>query len=362
MEHTDSSERRLDEFLDRLIDDGVTPGYAALVCSADRFLYHRFGGLRSIVPIAAPVEEGTLYDLASLTKVIVTTTVAARLVDRGIVSYGQRLGTLLKDAGAYGDVTILDLLTHRSGLIAEVHLQEYVDSPVDAVPFILSLPPLNAPGKGCVYSCFGYIVLAHTLEQVCRSSFEALAQELVFTPLNMTESFFNPLVKGIAAQQIASTEIDTVDQVPLTGVVHDENARFLGGVSGNAGLFSSLHDVGIFSQMLLRGGLDEQGIPFLSPERIREFSLNYTHGLGAGRGVGFLLGTPVQQGGLATESAESYGHTGFTGTSLWISKSAGVAAVLLTNRVHPTRENRALIPLREEYNTRAFAVGTQVGG
>ncbi len=350
----ESNEDKLKAFLGKLMDDGVCPGLAAAICSEDKVLFTYIGGLKQRIPKQILMTESALFDVASLTKVLATTMISSVLCDSGQLKYDTPLQHYLESSGNYRCATIRQLLTHTAGFVAEQRLDAVVGQPDETLDYILGTQPIASPGTKYEYSCFGFIVLGKILERIVGAPLDSIARDLVFAPLGMDHTVFNPLQAGYGENTIVATEFDKTLQKVIVGTVHDENARFLGGVAGNAGVFSSLGDTVRFCQMLLRDGCGQRG-NFISHERVREFSTDYTYNLETARGIGFLLGSRGATPASENAGIGNYGHTGFTGTSLWISQSKKMAAILLTNRVHPTRHNTTLLPLREKFHSLAFA-------
>lgn len=357
MKYSQDNADQLQDFLDGLVSGHACPGIVASVCDPDHTLFIHVAGNQQLVPEKLPMRESTLFDLASVSKVVSTTMVAARLRDEGLLWYDRPLRYYLPKPGNYGDVSILQLLTHSGGFISGKHLDEHIKDPAEALDFILGVPPIASPGSLYEYSCFGFIVLGKILELVCKDSLDSIASNLVFSPLKMNNTLYNPLASHVDRKTIAATEVNKSSDTVLVGSVHDENARFMGGVAGNAGVFSTIEDMGKLCTMVLRDGASDTG-KFLSHERIQEFSKDFTPSLGVGRGVGFLLG-----GSKGTPAGKNtFGHTGFTGTSIWIHPEQKLAAILLTNRVHPSRDNQLLLPLRKTFHDLAFCLGANSHG
>lgn len=306
-----------------------------------------------------PARETTLYDIASLSKIVSTTMLAFRFLEDGRLRLYDTLEQFFPAPGDKKDITVLQLMTHTSGLPAHFYLSEKTNAPDGAARAILAQPLEHAPGALPVYSCMGYILLGRILEQLGGQSIDLLAQEYVFGPLGLAHTTYRPV------GDIAPTERDPATGELLCGVVHDENARFLQGLSGNAGVFSDLCDMTRFTQMLAQGGRLPDGTQFLSPATLRAALVNRTPGPGHEfRGLGFnLAGSPANFLGDLM-SPRAYGHTGFTGTSIAVDPDTGLFVVLLTNRVCPTRENAKLIRMRSLiHNAAAAEVGRmQEGG
>ena len=332
--------KELDAYLRRLMDERFAPGVAALVQDAGGILFSRTLGMRETGPRRLPLEPDTLFDLASLTKTLGITTASALLQEAGELDYEAPLERFFEDPGAFGKVSVRQLLTHTGGFIPTARLDLAVEEPGRALPFILRGPPAYAPGTAELYSCFGFIVLGAVLEKVCGLPLDRLISKLVLQPLGMTETCYRPLDRfADRPAGFAATEYDEVSGKMLSGMVHDENARFLRGVSGNAGLFSTVPDMSKWTGMLAASGRLPDGSAFLRPETIRSFYTDFTAGMEEHRGIGFKL-YPELSGGPA------YGHTGYTGTSILIEPERGLGFILFTNRVHPCRKEQRLVDER----------------
>ena len=295
--------------------------------------------------------ETTLFDIASLSKIVSATMIAFRFLEEGRLRLYDTLDTFFPDApGDKRDITLLQLLTHTGGFPAHFYLSGFAESPEDAAKAILSHPLAQAPGGDPIYSCMGYILLGKILEQVGNMPLDELAQQYVFGPLGMNHTTYRP------TGDIAPTERDAQTGDLLRGTVHDENARFLGGISANAGVFSDLNDMVTFTRMLAMEGKTLQGDSYLSPATLNAATRNRTpDSKGEFRGLGFnLAGSPKNFLGDLM-SPRAFGHTGFTGTSIAIDPDTGLWVVLLTNRVCPTRENTRLVRMRSLIHNAAAA-------
>lgn len=287
--------------------------------------------------------ENTLFDLASLSKVVSTTMVALRFLEEGLLSLTDRVGDIFPQAPAdKREITVFHLMTHTSGISPFFFLSKAAPGPEGALEAILARPLVQRTGEGPIYSCMGYILLGKILEKVGGAPLDVLARKWIFDPLGMSHTTYHP--QG----DVAPTERDSTTGKLIQGVVHDENARFLGGISGNAGVFSNIGDVSRFAAMLSSGGS-----PLLKPETLALAQENRTPQGPEHRGLGFQL-AGSEKCFLGTELGPgAFGHTGFTGTSLAVTPDGGLWVVLLTNRVCPTRENTALIPLRRQLHDTA---------
>jgi len=252
-------------------------------------------------------------------------------------------------------ITILQLLSHTGGFPDHFLLSDEAKTPEAAATVILNHPLAQAPGGDPIYSCMGYILLGKILEQVGGAPLDQLAQKLVFDPLEMNHTGYFP------SGDIAPTELDPATGTLLKGVVHDENARFLRGIAANAGVFSDLDDMITFTRMLACDGRTEHGTHYLSPAMLHTALINRTPAsAGEFRGLGFnLAGSPRNFLGDLM-SRRTFGHTGFTGTSIAIDPETGLWVVLLTNRVCPTRANTTFVRMRSLIHNAAAAEASRL--
>lgn len=360
----------LDRILMEPVNARLLPSVSAAVGNADGVLYRRSYGFSRCfaddapvldypapaITAPVPVTDGTLYDMASLTKVMSTTMIAFQLMQHGFITLDDTIGRFVAAPDDKKEITIRQLMTHTSGMVAAVHLEEVNPDPATALDSILGLKLRDKPGSSVEYSCMGYITLGKLLERIAGAPLDKLFDELVARPLGLKHSGYNPLAKG--ETDIACTEYRPELGKYLYGVVHDENARFQNGVSANAGLFSCLDDCIRFAQMLLRGG---EG--YLSPALLREATRCWTVGMGEARGLGFHINRmpnaePNRYGGPAGDlfSDGAFGHTGYTGTNLFVDPVSGLYAIVLTNRVHMTRSCDAHLRLRRTFGNTATAM------
>lgn len=335
--------------IDEAIEAGQTPGAVCLIGRGSEVLCHEAVGHRSFAPERLPMELDTVFDGASLTKPVATTTVVLRLAERGLLSIDDEVRHWLPEftGGGRERATLRHLLAHCSGLPAH---RNYSDALGDAVPAeerrdrvvgeICRLPLEHAPGQGTIYSCLGFILLEQIVRLASGREVDELAREGVFEPLGMTDTCFCPPPKLIA--RCAATE--QLTEGVLLGVVHDENARYLGGVSGNAGLFLTASDLARFARMVLGGG-ELDGTRILQAETV-EAMLTQQVGRGLERRcIGWRLANAADPHMHGAPTAESVGHTGYTGTCLWIDRASGLFVILLSNRVHMGRQ-ADIVPLR----------------
>ena len=328
----------IDRVIERGIKAGGYPGASVVVGRKGAMIWEKgFGRLGWTPESGGVVPARTIYDLASLTKVIGTTTAVMILFDEGKLHLDDAVSKYIPEFSGGGKerITLRMLLEHRSGLPAGRDLWRIAHTPDEARAAVISTPLFAAPGQFYEYSDLGADMLGFTAEAVAGEKLDAFLQRRVFTPLGMSDTHYRP--DASLRGRIAPTEIDPPRGYPLRGEVHDENAYALGGVAGHAGLFSTVSDLSIFAQMMLNGGTLD-GTRIIAESTVQLFThrgsaANSTRALGwdtcAGEyGCGKYMG------------ADAYGHTGYTGTSLWIDPDHEMFVILLTNRVHAARARR----------------------
>ena len=337
------------QLVEEFVTSRDTSGAVALIGYEGKTSGPKAFGNLSFFPHTEPVTADTIFDLASLSKVVGTTTITLKLIEEGLISLSDSLGKLIPTAPQdKSKITIQELLTHTSGLPAVYPL--YQDARFrnkeTALETVLKVPLSYATGSAVEYSCVGFITLGLVLEKLTGLPLDELFHEYVAEPLNLQNTSYGVPFEKL--NRTAYTEWDPDGKVFLRGMVHDENARGLGGVSGNAGLFSTASDLGVFCEMLLQEG-SYRGIQVLQPTTLALLQNNYTPDPSEPRTLGWLLPSPQGCSGSELISPHSVGHTGFTGTSIWIDFSRRFYGILLTNRVHPSRVNTALIQLRPKF-------------
>jgi CubicO group peptidase (beta-lactamase class C family) len=333
------------------VDDGAFPAAVVEVGTRDDVLWqHAFGKL-DVDPDSAATQTDTVFDLASLTKVIATTSVVMRLMERGMLALNQPIREWIPDwRGTNREhVTVRSLLTHSSGLTTWLPFfrdhtgrQEYQHA-------ICSLPLEYPPDTKSIYSDLGFILLGFIIEDAGGASFETQAMDLL-KPITSAPLMFNP--PSALRSQIAPTENDPWRGRKLVGEVHDENCWALGGAAGHAGLFGTAQAVGDFARAML-GALKGADARIAGAETVRLFVARAGAATGS-RALGWDTMLPTSSCG--TQIARSaFGHTGFTGTTLWIDPDREAYAVFLTNRVNPTRENTAIQTIRPALHDAVFS-------
>src|SRR5688572_8681600 len=325
----------IDRIVTRGISAGGYPGASVVVGRKGYAVFQKgFGKLGWTATSARVSSDKSIYDLASLTKVVGTSTAAMVLFDQGRLDLNAPVNTYLPAfSGGWKDsVTVRQLLTHRSGLPAGRDLWRVARTPDEARAAVLATNLECRPGQCYIYSDLGADVLGFVIEAVAGASLDHFLHDRVFEPLGMNDTFFRPA--DSVFYRVAPTEIAPPRGYPVRGEVHDENAYALGGVAGHAGLFSTAADLSIFAQMMLNGG-EYNGVRILSDSVVALF----TRRTAGTRALGW--DTADGDGGSGKFlNSRSYGHTGYTGTSIWIDPEREMFVLLLTNRVHAARARR----------------------
>jgi len=329
-------DRLLEEFRQR----GAFPGAVVAVGHRGRLVHLAATGRLSLEAGSPPVATDTIYDLASLTKVIATTTMAMILADEGRLDLDAKVQSFLPAfRGANKEkVTLRHLLTHSSGIDWWAPLYKEVKGKRAFLERIQAMDLVYEPGTQSKYSDLGAILLGEILERAAGQSLEEYTRERLFSPLGMKDTLYRPGADRVA--RIAPTEQDPWRGRMVRGEVHDENAFALGGVSAHAGLFGTAPDLARFAQMLLNGGVFEHR-RIVSRETVETFTRRATVP-DSSRALGWDTKSAEGSSAGTLLSPSSFGHTGFTGTSLWIDPERQLFVILLTNRVHPTRENNLI--------------------
>lgn len=326
---------KVDKVVARAIKAGGFPGAAVLIGRSGATVLEKGYGNLSWSGKNAVIPSRTIYDLASLTKVVATTTGIMVLFDEGKVRLEDPVSKFIPGfaGGAKDDITVAQLLEHRSGLPAGRELWRIALTPDEAKRAIIETPLECSPGSCLIYSDLGADLLGFIIEQASGQRLDHFLQARVFTPLGMSETLFRP--HWTLRDRIAPTELTPPRGYPLRGEVHDENAFVLGGIAGHAGLFSTASDLALFAQMMLNGG-ELYGTRIVADSTVSIFTART--GSRGSRALGW--DTCSDDGCGKYLSSKSYGHTGFTGTSLWIDPQRDLFVIVLTNRVHAARARR----------------------
>ena len=332
----------LDSLAAAAIADRAAPAVAIAVGRHGRLVHLRGYGAVDWAPGAPAVTESTIFDLASVTKVVATTTAAMILEEEGRIDLNQRVAWYVPEITDLPKqtITVRQVLTHRGGFEAFAPLYRTIRGKDAYLREIDARPLKSAPGTETVYSDWDLILAQAVVERVTGRPLDAFVRERVFLPLGMLDTGFRP--DPSLRPRIAATEVDTARGGLIWGEVHDPNAWAMGGVAGHAGLFGSARDLAVFAQMLLNGG-EYAGQRIVRPQTVARWTA--PQGAGSSRAIGW--DTPSGQSSAGRFfSPRSFGHTGYTGTSLWIDPERGLFVVLLTNRVNPTSANNKHTALR----------------
>jgi CubicO group peptidase (beta-lactamase class C family) len=326
---------RLDSILESAVAVGVAPGAVLAVGRHGRLVHLGGYGTLDTEPGSAAVDPSSIYDLASLTKVIATNTAAMILEEEGALDLDRPIREYLPgfDSPEKSGITARMLLVHQAGFEAFAPLFNEFRGRDQYLEQIDARPLRWEPGTRTEYSDWDLILLQLVIEQITGTPLDRFLEERVFGPLGMRDTGFNP--PASVHDRVAPTEIQEFRGGKVHGEVHDENAWAMGGVAGHAGLFSTALDLSVFARMMLGGG-EVDGVRILRPETIARWTAR--QGRGSTRALGWDTPSPRGSAGRYF-SARSFGHTGFTGTSIWLDPEKGVYVILLSNRVNPTREN-----------------------
>jgi uncharacterized protein YbbC (DUF1343 family) len=336
-----------------------TPGAVVLVARKGRVVYRKAFGDRAIEPTREPMTVDTIFDLASLTKIVATTTSMMILVERGKVSLADPVALYIPEFGKFGKerITIEQLMTHRAGLPPDNEIADYVGKTIDPIQKICELRLSYEPGTRFVYSDVGFIVAAEIVRRVSGERIDSFAQNNIFSPLGLQDThFFTPKVLEILGGELELLKfLVFTEKEPafksnnvllriaptenregrwMRGEVHDPRAYEMGGVAGHAGLFSTADDLAIFCQMILNKG-EYNGVRILAPYSVDRMVSAQTLPTSQMRGIGWDVNTSYSSNRGDLFPVGTFGHTGFTGTSIWLDPASETFVVLLTNRVHP---------------------------
>lgn len=353
-----SGSAALDAQMDQAVRSGLIPGGVLLVGHDGKIVHRRSYGNRALVPARETMTVDTIFDIASLTKVIATTPAIMKLVEQGKISVGDPVTKYLPEfQGGKSGITIRDLMTHFSGLRPDLDLQPAWTGYQTGIRKALIDKPANPPGQRFVYSDINFELLGEIVRRLSGQPLDKFVREQIYEPLGMRETGYLPPASLIP--RIAPTEVDKATGNPWRGVVHDPTARAMGGVAGHAGVFSTAADLALYCEMLLGQG-QRAGVRVFAPATVKKFTeANSPPDQPLLRGLGWDIDSPYSAPRGELFPIGSYGHTGFTGTSLWLDPSSNTYVILLTNAVHPAT-GKNLSPLRRSIATIvASAVGVK---
>jgi uncharacterized protein YbbC (DUF1343 family)/CubicO group peptidase (beta-lactamase class C family) len=357
----------IEPLVTQAIAEKKLPGAVVLIGRGDKTLYQKAIGNRALVPSREPMTVDTMFDLASLTKVVATTTSVMILLEEGKIRLNDRVSSYVPGFERYGkaDITVRHLMTHTSGLRPDVDLGDMWTGYDAAIHLAIEEVPTSPPGERFVYSDINYFLLGDIVRHASGQPLNEFANERIFGPLGMKDTMFLPApsLRGRIAPTESCTPFgwpcDGPGAAMLRGVVHDPTARRMGGVAGHAGLFSTAADLAIFCRMLLNGG-EYHGTRILSPLAVAKMTLPASaSGDRNVRGLGWDLDSAYSSNRGELLPVGSFGHTGFTGTSIWIDPVTDLFVVFLSNRVHPDGKGD-VTPLRARVATVAASAVTDL--
>lgn len=350
-ERQDQQFQRAFSILRSGIDQRAFPGASVAVTHQGKLIAHKGLGHFTYDATSPAVTAETIYDLASVTKVIATTTACMILHDRGLFSLDQPLVELLPEFAESGagqndfrrQVTLRMLLAHSSGLPAYIKLFQTAHNKDELLAQALRVPLTANPGSRAEYSDIGFILLGQAMEKLSGEPLDQFCRREIFAKLDRAHTCFNPTADLKLA--IPPTEDDrTFRHRLIQGEVNDENASVMGGVAAHAGCFSTVLDVSVFAQCILQGGT-----PLVKRETLEIFTLRQDSPTGTSRALGWDTPSQPSQSGRYF-SSRSYGHLGYTGTSLWIDPDRRLSVTLLTNRTWPDRGSQSIKQFRPAFH------------
>lgn len=343
----------VDEQIDKAVTDGLIPGAVLIVGHNGQIVYRKAYGQRALIPQREPMTLDTMFDAASLTKVVATTSAVMKLFEQGKIRLNDPVTNYLPEfQGGHSDITIRNLMTHFSGLRPDLDLKPAWSGYDTGIHRALIDKPTRPPGVRFVYSDINFILMGEIVRRLSGQSLADFTHSNIFEPLGMHETMFQP--PAALRPRIAPTEIDPDTGQPLRAVVHDPTSRYMGGIAGHAGLFTTADDLAKFAQMMLDQGT-ANGTRLFSAATIQKFTTPQSPAnQPILRGLGWDIDSPFSSNRGDLFPIGSYGHTGFTGTSLWIDPFSRSYVILLTNYIHPHR-GKSLNSLRGRVATIAAA-------
>ena len=337
---------KLEDLINKELKAGTFPGIEILYAKGSEVLLHKTWG-KIASGNSSQLLLDTIFDVASLTKPVVTTTLLLMMQEKGRLKLNDPVQIHLPEFSGRGkkQITLRHLLSHVSGLPAWENLYESVCNHEEARTRLMNIPLEYSPGEKMIYSCLGFLVLGEVIRKICGKDLSAVFYEKIAKPLKLRNSLFSPYKNRKNLNNVAPTAYCPIRNKVLHGIVHDENSFAFSEEGGNAGLFSTAKDLHRYTQMLLNDGV-LNGVRILSQESVQEMRKNQNPLALTPRGLGWEVKKPVST--LNKTSLEcscgpnfpdnSCGHTGFTGTSLWFDPASKKIIIALSNRVHLTRE------------------------
>ncbi len=336
--------KEVDLVIDNAIRDSSFPGAAVLIWKNGKTIYNKAYGHFTYDSTSDSVTNKSMFDLASLTKVVATTTAAMICFDRKLFTLDDKVIKYIPEFGVHGkeNITIKNLLLHNSGLPAWKKFYGRNLKYDDVIKEIYSSELEYKPGEKTVYSDLGFITLGKVIEKVTGKSLDLFCRDEIFIPLKMQMTFYNP--PDSLKKYCVPTEIDNYWRMKtLQGEVHDETSAMLNGVAGHAGLFATAEDLSKLVSVLVNYGMHEHK-QFINKRTIELFTKRFSNE--STRALGWDTKSDTGSSAGKYFSNQSFGHTGFTGTSIWVDPKRNLFVVFLTNRVYPTRNNSKILSVR----------------
>lgn len=337
--------RDVDKLMETAIADSVFPGAVLLFGKDDKILYNKAFGNFTYDKNSTRISINSIFDLASVSKVVSTTSAAMILVGEGKLNLDDPVVNYLPEFNKNGKdkVTIRNLLLHNSGLVAFKKYYDEYSTGEEVINDIMNDSLNNTPGEKFIYSDLGMITLQKVIERISKESLDTFIKEKLFDPLGMNQTLYNP--SNEIKMNCVPTELDDFWRMRLLqGEVHDERAYMLNGVAGHAGLFSTAVDLSKFVIMIMNNGIVNNK-QIIQTDIIDEWTTQQSEQ--SSRGLGWDTKSVEGYSSAGSNfSKNAFGHTGYTGTSIWIDKDSGLFVILLSNRVHPTRTNRKITKFR----------------
>jgi uncharacterized protein YbbC (DUF1343 family)/CubicO group peptidase (beta-lactamase class C family) len=343
----------LDAQMQQAVSDGLIPGGVLLIGHDGKIVHLKAYGQRALVPAREAVTVDTIFDLASLTKVVATTPAIMKLFEQGKIRLIDPVTVYLPEfQGGKSDITVRDLLTHFSGLRPDLDLEPKWSGYDSGIRKALIDKPTYPPGERFIYSDINFELLGEIVRRVSGETLDKFVREQIYEPLGMHDTMYLP--PASLRPRIAPTEVDAATGQPWRGVVHDPTARYMGGVAGHAGVFSTASDLARYCEMLLGMGARE-GTRIFAPATVEKFTEAATPpDQPVLRSLGWDIDSSYSSARGELFPIGSYGHLGYTGTSIWIDPASKTYVILLTNYVHP-KSGKNLSPLRRSISTIAAA-------
>ncbi len=343
----------VDAIINQAVDTGLIPGGVLVIGHNGQVIYRKAYGSRALIPHREPMTLNTIFDAASLTKVIATTPSVMKLFEAGKIRLDDPVTKYLPEfQGGKSDITVRLLMTHFSGLPPDLELVPRWSGYETGIQRALSTKPIAPPGVRFIYSDINFILMGEIVRRLSGESLADFARQQIFIPLGMNDTTFLP--SAALRERIAPTEIDEDTGQPFRGIVHDPTSRYMGGIAGHAGMFTTADDLAKYAEMMLGMGA-ANGVRVFQPMTVRKFT---EPGSPADqpilRGLGWDIDSPFSSNRGELYPIGSYGHTGFTGTSVWMDPTTNSFVILLTNAVHPKR-GKSLTSLRSRVATAVAA-------